>query len=94
MRMGDAEAAEQHFLRAVAAAKAMPSPTFSSLCNLEYAWMLVAAGKPTARDRAGRLLAHAFRLAQRAGLFGVAIRCRRLAQRAGLRAQLIEQQSA
>lgn len=80
MLVGDA-AAERHLQRAIAAAEAMPSVTYTGVGCLSYASMLVATGRPDARPRASALVQRSYALARSGGLRGIADLCRELATR-------------
>ena len=81
MKMGDEQTAERHLKRALAAAEAMPSVTYTGIACLSYSVMLFMAGRPDARPRAISLLRRAFALVRRAGLRGIMQLCRDVGQR-------------
>jgi tetratricopeptide (TPR) repeat protein len=82
LKLGRTRAAERHLQRALDAAEAMPSTTYTSIACLSYANALLATGSKTRRAR--ELLQRAHALATRAGLRGIEQLCRAVAERENL----------
>jgi tetratricopeptide (TPR) repeat protein len=80
-RMGDFQLALEHLSDAVARAGRMGSPTFSALCLFSQARVLLAKCGFESHRRAAIVLRNAASLSARAGMTGVAARCRALGER-------------
>jgi DNA-binding winged helix-turn-helix (wHTH) protein/tetratricopeptide (TPR) repeat protein len=83
LKIGREQAAERHLQRALEAAEAMPSTTYTSIACLSYANALLTTGRKTRRGRA--LLQRAHALASRAGLRGIEQLGRAIADRTNVR---------
>ncbi len=86
LKIGREHASEQHLERALEAAEAMPSTTYTCIACLSYANMLLTTGRKPKRGRA--LLQRALTLARSAGLRGIEQLGLAVAKRANVPLQL------
>jgi tetratricopeptide (TPR) repeat protein len=83
-RMGETDLAIEHLSDSLVRAERMGSPTFSALCSLSLARVLLSKGSPDARERASVLLWNAAALSLRTGMTGLHTCCRVIVERFAL----------